>query len=888
MGISSSLLLPPPRPLAQVLWQSPGLLPAAIALLAVLVAAVLWLYPPQTRRLPRTWRWAPAALRVMSVAALAVSVVRPAVLRPRTPAQQGTVVVLVDQSHSMSVSDRGRAPADLVALAAGLGALPPEARQEAAPGVARQLDALRARLDRVSRARGEADYARLSGRGVAAAQARLRDAVTTLQESLEAIGPLPPAPAAAARELPQRLAELKQFPPAFDDAAVRSVRAKLAAATAALASAQAAADARLFDTDPQVRAACIGVGRLTRAALAERALAQPGTGLLASLPAGAPVSAFTFDDDLRPLGALRVGDDGAVVASGARSDITGMPREAVRRIRGRAVQAVVLLSDGRQVGGDDQAAAAADLSALGAPLYAVPIAPPGPRRDVSVTAVSSPDVVRAGETFAVRVDFRAAGFVGQSLEVRLDAGDDRQARAVTVGEEAQGSVEFEMTARRAGPARLAATVLPVPGEISDENNRAERWLKVSADPLRVTVLVGADAGRQHASLHDALSRAPWVAVRELDEQEAYRLTPAAIRAQDVVVLCDLPPGALSEPQWDALDRLVRQRGGTVLLLAGAQVPAEYVSHASAWDWLPFDIGDDAPWRTWPGGEPHFRLVPDRADAQAAAQWPRLPPVSRVAPVARLRQEARAVLAERESGEAVMTESARGAGRVIYLGTDEAWRWRGQPGAGDAFWPQLFRRAGAQPYAASEQNLWLDAAELSPEPGRPVKLRARVLASDGAPADAESQLVHVLHRDETIATATLTAAGGGDGNDGRYEGELPGLPAGDYVLRLDAPPDPSAEIPPDPVTLPLRVAPNLAPELADLSGDERLLRRMAESSGGQLVPLEQVALLPRLLAEGRERQAQLVEYPLWDSPWLFGFVLACLSTEWALRKKFGLA
>jgi hypothetical protein len=64
--------------------------------------------------------------------------------------------------------------------------------------------------------------------------------------------------------------------------------------------------------------------------------------------------------------------------------------------------------------------------------------------------------------------------------------------------------------------------------------------------------------------------------------------------------------------------------------------------------------------------------------------------------------------------------------------------------------------------------------------------------------------------------------------------------------------------------------------------------MAESSGGELLSLDQLPRLGRLLAENRERQAQFIEYPIWDSPYLFVFVLACLSAEWSLRKKFGLA
>src|SRR5262245_41895472 len=81
---------------AQVLWQSPTLLPAAIATLGVMLATLLWLYPPQVRELPRPWRWLPTGLRAMAITALVVSLLQPAVLRPRTISQQGTIAVLVD------------------------------------------------------------------------------------------------------------------------------------------------------------------------------------------------------------------------------------------------------------------------------------------------------------------------------------------------------------------------------------------------------------------------------------------------------------------------------------------------------------------------------------------------------------------------------------------------------------------------------------------------------------------------------------------------------------------------------------------------------------------------------------------------------------------------
>ena len=90
--------------LATMLWQSPWLLPAAAATLGVALAAVLLLYSPQMRDLPRGWRWAPPLLRTAALAVIALSMLQPAVLRPRTQAQQGAIVLLVTPPISLPLS----------------------------------------------------------------------------------------------------------------------------------------------------------------------------------------------------------------------------------------------------------------------------------------------------------------------------------------------------------------------------------------------------------------------------------------------------------------------------------------------------------------------------------------------------------------------------------------------------------------------------------------------------------------------------------------------------------------------------------------------------------------------------------------------------------------
>jgi hypothetical protein len=453
---------------------------------------------------------------------------------------------------------------------------------------------------------------------------------------------------------------------------------------------------------------------------------------------------------------------------------------------------------------------------------------------------------------------------------------------------------------RSGPQALAAGVLPLAGETSDENNRFERWIKVGVEAARVLIVAGPEPGRQYASLHAALSRCGWVSLREVEQDEVAALTPRAIEQQDVIVLIDVPPYDLGEAQWTAIERATRQRGASVIVCAGKHAPAEYARHAWAARLLPYESSRAAAvsWQTWPAEEPQFRVVPSSNLELAPGElefWRQLPPVSRYVPLSStadpvpLLADARAMLLERQSGSAVLTEARRGLGRIYFLGTDQSWRWRGPPGGDEReqFWPQLVRLAAVDPYASVHGGMSLDTDVVAPEPDQPFTVRARVYDLYGQPVEAGTQTLRILRDGDTpVREVTLVSQGEGSG---RYDAAIAGgLPAGQYTLRLEGGEDTSAEAASEPVELSITVAPRLEAEMSDLSGDDRILRRIADASGGQFLTLDQFNALPARLAENRQKQSRLVEYALWDSPYLFGFVLACLSAEWALRKKFGLA
>jgi hypothetical protein len=81
--------------------------------------------------------------------------------------------------------------------------------------------------------------------------------------------------------------------------------------------------------------------------------------------------AFSVDEKLSPISVAArngIASELPMKPIGTRSDLTGALRDLQDQLRGQTVQAILLFSDGRQVGGEAQPAAAG--SVLGAPLFA--------------------------------------------------------------------------------------------------------------------------------------------------------------------------------------------------------------------------------------------------------------------------------------------------------------------------------------------------------------------------------------------------------------------------------------------------------------------------------------------------------------------------------------
>lgn len=270
-----------------------------------------------------------------------------------------------------------------------------------------------------------------------------------------------------------------------------------------------------------------------------------------------------------------------LTAGGFETDLARAVRDALDEVRGRRVSALVLISDGqptREAAEETRLAAVRELlRERNIPLVAVGVGDEAPPRNLRVESLAIPPVLRRGSTVPVEVTLLSSHLRGTGVEVQLlrrgEADADFQptgaSASVTLEPDAAGDGgqdAFRETVARMqleidledGIGRYAykAVVRPLPGEILDDDNEAiAHDVAVSDERIRV-LLVSGDAGWEFQFLRNYLLSQPqkylvsvWQQNAEMDfNQEAStpgmqlttlpRTAEELVDRYDVVILYD--------------------------------------------------------------------------------------------------------------------------------------------------------------------------------------------------------------------------------------------------------------------------------------------------------------------------------------------------------------
>jgi hypothetical protein len=671
----------------------------------------------------------------------------------------------------------------------------------------------------------------------------------------------------------------------------------------------------------------------TRRELVEAVLASERFDVLGSLARKGPVQVYLFDRQLRsPEGPLAA----ALKADGAQTALADAIHEALTRLSDEPPAAIVVISDGldnsSQHDLDEVARTCRD---RGVPLHiwGVGSSEAGAlqlidaRLPSTVFVDDKPEV--KDDAVEVPVRFRCRGFRKGTIVLTLKIGDQevRETFPVREGENLTRTLRLEPRKGKEGqrPASVSIGLREAP-EVGDEVRKV-----VQVKNSRIKVLyVENTPRREYKFIQPALDRDRRMLMRlllvegdrDLADMPPDRESGALFvekfperfpepddrdpdrRPFDIVILGDVPYSAVGDRGARALRQFVKEGGGLVVIAGRQHCPAEYAGSPLA-EVLPVEFtrveftpeqgARATPFRpvlTYDGEQSVLTSLVDTVEDNRRLWkeelWKHVAGFWFHYPVLDLRPGATALVVhpDKKSGKIdkkpmpVVATHHYGKGEVLFVGTDETWRWRDSTGdrLTARFWGQITLQLGLPHLLGNSRRTQMDLERGGAVLGRPGGVRVRLLDTNYegiTRPTVRATLVNLNSRDQAGRQRDVILRRV-PGQPGEYRGALPNDVPGRYELRLAEGDGLQG------ATLPFRVELPPRHELEEVGLNEEGLRSAAATSGGRFYREEDLHTLADSIESRQTPFTLRQEVILWNNLALFAFVVL-ISLEWLLRK-----
>ncbi len=593
--------------------------------------------------------------------------------------------------------------------------------------------------------------------------------------------------------------------------------------------------------------------------------------------------------------------------------------DALQRAAARPLAGMLLLSDGRSLDDADRARLRA-FAGSGAPLHTVLLGADGASTDVAVRRAAAPRVAYQNDPAPVRVEIVALGeadiISGRLNLIDESTGETLESRAVELP---AGASEQTLShrPRTPGEQRWRVEFVPDSPDLVSDNNSAALALEIVDRPVRVLYLDGYPRWEQRY-LRNLLIREATVEsanlmlaagrryLQEGDvEISALPASPEEWAEYDVVVLGDLDPGVLTPAQIEQIRLFVADEGGGLVWIGGeSDTPRSWWPTALG-ALLPFAPSNStlgalpAPAQVVPTPEADrlgvMRLtdntetawpadLSDPSVAWSALHWAQDIPPASLKPSAAVLANARPINGDPVSP--LVVTMRYGAGRVIYVATDEIWRWRYGRGEilYERFWVQLVRLLGRERLVQGEGAYRLRVAGESVSVGEPVPITLEIVDQSILEAAPDTLRLRAETDDPSLGAPAQTEIRlePVPGEPGRYSAVWTPPSAGNWsivaadpILRTSEGDLPGAVVT---ATLP-------GGELADPRPDHDFLRSLSERTGGRaMTPAELASVAdPGVFPSRRVRRVSVERETLWDTPLALALIIFFAATEWIGRR-----
>ncbi|MBI5388585.1 MAG: hypothetical protein HZA90_28310 [Verrucomicrobia bacterium] len=677
------------------------------------------------------------------------------------------------------------------------------------------------------------------------------------------------------------------------------------------------------------RAATNSLDSIARADLLKATLKNPKLDLLPRLEKEFDLVPFTFGQDLAELPrrvtatnalARHAPRDATALAAqypwldrlNPQAPVTALGdalRDLLVRERGQPLAGVFLVTDGANNSGSQPREIAGMFRQEGVPLYVYGLGITSPR-DIIAANVFAPDVTFVKDEVPVTVRVRSQGLNGQTAKLKLLLNGNPVAdRDLAFGPDGEQAVTLNFTPQMQGEFDLTAAIDPRPDEAVTDNNARTQRLKVIDTKIKV-LMVEQSPRWEFRYLQAMLMRDRRIELKcvllEGDPAiargtntpflEQFPTRKDDLFKYDLVIYGDIDPRRLAASSLENLNELVSKFGGALVVVAGKKfVPSAYRRTALE-RLLPVELDTAA---IEPAGDPvaekPVRLeltASGRANAmlrlsdkeeESAAIWKQLPPIFWVAKVARAKPAAEVLLVDpdplketRFGKMPVVAFQHYGLGQVMFVGTDNTWRWR--KNVGDAYyttlWGQMMQRLSIQRLLGGSKRTQLTTDRQNYMTGERVTIYARLYTAGYEPVQEPAvKGVYGLRLGGAGRQAEVTLRPLAE-QPGLYRGEFIAPTPGQYQFFVEQ----DLNTPLDfNVTEPKF-------ELGETAMNESLLSEIATNTGGAFFREESLWKLPDTITARAEKVRSPLEVELWCSPLYFLLLLGVVTAEWVLRKR----
>jgi uncharacterized membrane protein len=581
-----------------------------------------------------------------------------------------------------------------------------------------------------------------------------------------------------------------------------------------------------------------------------------------------------------------------------------------------AQAAVIVFSDGITNGDRKEIDSARSLPI---PVFTVGVGAAEGFTDLRIVEVRAPDFGFRGRELKVDVIVEAHGLKDKSVPLYFNRGRNLiTSQSIKINSDSfEQKLTLSFTPREIGTHHFTVTLPPQPGEQIPQNNQKEFKVDVRRDKIRVLTLSGSPAwnyrflrmAMKQDPLIDLVSfvflRTPTDSVDVPDNQLSLIPFPIddifleELKNFDVLVFDDFSHRSYFNPVYlEKVRDFVRDGGGLAMFGGVRSFDSGGYAESALKEVLPVELDGKGSYQTQgairtvltPAGKAHpvTRLFPDARVNEDA--WSKLPPLTAMNEIYRARGETLlAVTGDGiRGGSPLLTVGRFGKGRTLALMSDDAWRWNFLA-VGNRETPQNHLKFIRQAARWLAQEPSFEQVQIRPvplaRPGEKVVMRVRVLKDDFMPTREAAVQLRVFGPDGDPNLLSMTA----DAEEGEYRAEYTPTREGSYRLEAEATlagktlgRDRTSFT----VALPFTEADDGRPRT-------ELLKRIAEVSHGEYFSIEEwnERTLDKIAAKIESHvPSQIVERRqtrLWSTLWTFSLALGLLSTEWWMRRKWGL-